>query len=81
MTTRCIDCKYSVTWREQRRQFARLLRRGFTVEEAKAATPRCQVCTTRYMRNRKTNDKPEGPEGGSGYNPYKHKRGSHTAYS
>jgi hypothetical protein len=50
--TVCVRCKYSITWSEQRRQFARLMHSGFTIDEAKAAMPRCQVCTTRYMKDR-----------------------------
>jgi hypothetical protein len=61
----CVRCKYSITWAEQRRQFARLMHRGFTIDEAKAAMPRCQVCTTRYMKDAKEQAKglPKGCEG------------------
>jgi hypothetical protein len=31
----CLRCRYPVTWEQQRRQFGRLMRRGFDVAEAK----------------------------------------------
>lgn len=50
MPTTCKDCQSAMTWAEQRRQFARLLSRGFSREEAKALLPRCQKCVTAALR-------------------------------
>jgi len=38
-----------MTWDQQRRQFGRLMQKGFTVDEAKAALPRCQKCLTLWL--------------------------------
>jgi hypothetical protein len=48
----CLNCGlgYGVTWEQQRRQFGRLIRRGFTAEQAKKILPRCQKCVTTYLR-------------------------------
>lgn len=45
----CRDCRYPMTWDQQRRQFGRLMQKGFTVDEAKAALPRCQKCLTLWL--------------------------------
>jgi hypothetical protein len=45
---RCRDCRYLMTWAEQRKQYGRLMRRG--VDNIKAAQPRCQKCMTKYLR-------------------------------
>ena len=50
--TRCRGCGNPITWADQRRQYGRLLRRGLSTEEAKAALPRCQKCVTRWLRDR-----------------------------
>lgn len=50
-TIPCIACE-QMTWREQRRQFARAIGAGLTPEEAKALMPRCQRCTTSALRAR-----------------------------
>ena len=42
----CLRCNQQMTWAEQRRQFGRLIRYGWTPEEAKRLTPRCQKCVT-----------------------------------
>lgn len=42
----CLGCGFRITWREQRRQFGRLLRLGRSKEEASALLPRCQKCVT-----------------------------------
>ena len=54
--SRCLACDSPMTWRDQRRQFARLLERGFTADEAKQLTPRCQKCMTILLRERTTTD-------------------------
>jgi hypothetical protein len=48
--TRCLRCGYRITWAEQRRQFARLMRKGSTHEAATSLMPRCQVCLTATLR-------------------------------
>jgi SOS response regulatory protein OraA/RecX len=48
--TVCLRCHYPMTWEQQRRQFGRLMRKGFTKDEAKAALPRCQICMTVWLR-------------------------------
>jgi hypothetical protein len=45
----CLGCKFKLTWEQQRRHFGRLMRLGFTIEQAKAATPRCQKCMTTWL--------------------------------
>lgn len=49
MTKECLDCKYPMTWAQQRVQFGRLVKRGLSREETKAAMPRCQTCVTRML--------------------------------
>ncbi len=48
--TRCRQCGQLITWAEQRTQFGRLLRRGWTAGQAKAVLPRCQKCLTWLLR-------------------------------
>jgi hypothetical protein len=49
---KCIDCKMpKLTWADQRRQFGRAIRRGLTVDEAKALMPRCQKCLTQALKH------------------------------
>jgi hypothetical protein len=47
---RCRDCRNLMTWAASRVQYGRALRRGLTVAEAKAAQPRCQKCTTKFLK-------------------------------
>jgi hypothetical protein len=43
----CIGCQHpKMDWREQRRQYGRMLRHGLTAAEANRLMPRCQKCTT-----------------------------------
>lgn len=42
----CLRCGRPMTWAQQRQQFGRLLRRGFSIEHAKQLNPRCQTCMT-----------------------------------
>lgn len=48
-SSRCLGCDYRMTWAARRRQYGRLLRRGFSADQAKAAMPRCQKCVTRWL--------------------------------
>jgi hypothetical protein len=48
--TKCRDCCNPMTWSAQRRQFARLVHRGVTLDEAKQLMPRCQKCVTQLLR-------------------------------
>jgi hypothetical protein len=43
---RCLRCNYPMTWDAQKRQYARLLKRGMTPAEIKQLLPRCQKCVT-----------------------------------
>jgi hypothetical protein len=47
---RCRDCRNRMTWAALRVQCGRCLRRGLTIEQARAAQPRCQKCMTKYLR-------------------------------
>jgi endogenous inhibitor of DNA gyrase (YacG/DUF329 family) len=48
----CRQCRNHVTWTEQRRQYARMVQRGKTPDEAKALSPRCPKCTTAALHGR-----------------------------
>lgn len=50
--TVCLQCGYSITWATQRQQFGRLMRKGFSVEDARKLLPRCQVCLTATLRGK-----------------------------
>jgi hypothetical protein len=47
----CRRCGYKITWAAQRAQFGRLIRLGFSSEQAKGMQPRCQTCMTWYLRH------------------------------
>lgn len=55
---RCHRCRRWLTWTEKRRQFARLMHRGFSVAEAKQILPRCQKCITVWLRSGGADDTP-----------------------
>ena len=46
---KCRNCLGEVTWSEQRKQFARLLKR-LPMAEAKPLLPRCQKCVTEIVK-------------------------------
>jgi hypothetical protein len=46
---KCKVCDKQITWADQRRQFARLIERGFTNEDVKQSGPRCQKCNTVFL--------------------------------
>jgi hypothetical protein len=47
----CVSCERPVmTWAEQRQQYGRLVRHGFTPEEIKRRMPLCRQCTTILLR-------------------------------
>jgi hypothetical protein len=48
----CTICRKRLTWADCRRQYARLLERGRTVEEIKSILPRCSKCVTALLHNR-----------------------------
>jgi len=51
--SKCLSCGYNITWAEQRRQFARVIKDyGVPPEIAKQLLPRCQRCVTRMLRSR-----------------------------
>jgi len=50
--TKCRGCNHPITWEAQRRQYGRLVRRGFEPAEVKPILPRCQKCVTRWLRDR-----------------------------
>lgn len=47
---KCLGCRFPITWREQRAQFGRLMRRGLSEADTKAIMPRCQKCITVTLR-------------------------------
>jgi hypothetical protein len=47
--TKCKSCRYPTTWREQRVQFGRLTRRGWTADEIATVQPICGKCATRLL--------------------------------
>lgn len=57
----CKGCRYAMTWADTKRQFARALSRGLTVEQAKEASPRCQKCMTSLIRLMNSSVATEGP--------------------
>lgn len=48
----CQRCGHEITWAESRRQWGRLVRAGLDATEAKSLQPRCQKCSTAYLRER-----------------------------
>ncbi|MBN2291062.1 MAG: hypothetical protein JXM70_01480 [Pirellulales bacterium] len=50
MQAQCKTCKEPMTWREQRRQYGRCVRRGMTKFEIQEALPRCQKCLTQHRQ-------------------------------
>jgi hypothetical protein len=51
MKGRCETCKNPLTWESQRKQYMRLIKRGWSEDRAKAAMPKCQKCVTRMLRS------------------------------
>jgi hypothetical protein len=49
MPAKCLDCHNPMTWTSQPEQVARLVKRGFTADEAKQLMPRCQKCVTELL--------------------------------
>ena len=49
-TTRCHDCGCPITWAAQRKQYGRLMRLGFTPDQATVGMPRCQKCVTKWLK-------------------------------
>jgi hypothetical protein len=48
---KCTACGYpTLTWAEARTSYGRLIRSGFTAEEAKTASPRCRRCASSILR-------------------------------
>jgi hypothetical protein len=51
-TIKCLGCGWTkMTWREQRQQYGRAIRRGLSADEAKKLMPRCQKCVTEILGN------------------------------
>lgn len=48
--TPCSVCDNRITWEEQRREFGRLLKGGFSRNQAKAVMPRCCDCVSTLLR-------------------------------
>jgi hypothetical protein len=44
---RCKQCNTQINWDDQKRQYARLIAKGFTEAEAKEKLPLCHKCVTR----------------------------------
>lgn len=40
-----------MTFRDSKKQYGRLMKKGFSVEDAKAILPRCQSCVTVYLKS------------------------------
>jgi hypothetical protein len=50
-TKKCANCGWiSLTWREARQSYARMIARGLTPEEAKKHSPYCYRCTSTLLR-------------------------------
>ena len=47
---RCLSCGYGLTWANIRVQYGRAIKRGLTLDEAKAVCPRCQKCMTKFLK-------------------------------
>ncbi len=47
---RCTQCHGGMTWAEQKKQWGRMVRAGTNEVDATAAQPRCQKCTTAYLK-------------------------------
>jgi len=47
--SKCLRCKNTMTWAQQRQQFGRLLRAGLSPQESRDISPRCQKCVTLYL--------------------------------
>jgi len=47
---RCKGCRYPITRAESMVQWGRLVGAGLAEGEVKSASPRCQKCTTRFLR-------------------------------
>jgi len=43
----CKQCNTQINWDDQKRQYARLIAKGFTEQEAKEKLPLCHKCVTR----------------------------------
>ena len=51
----CTACERPVvTWAERRKQYGRLRRAGLSHEATISLLPRCQKCTTVYLRDRRS---------------------------
>ena len=48
--TPCVGCGCSLTWAQQRKQYGRLRKMGYDHDQASYAMPRCQKCTTKWLR-------------------------------
>jgi hypothetical protein len=47
---RCPRCGHRVTWGQAQASFGRMIRKGFTAEEAKQHSPICSKCVTAIGR-------------------------------
>jgi hypothetical protein len=65
MTIRCLACNYPITWAEQRQQYARAIRYGFSPDEAKRIIPRCYRCVAILLRTMVITPVSDGDEGPS----------------
>jgi hypothetical protein len=52
---RCLRCKNTMTWAEQRQQYGRLLRSGLPPEAASKLSPQCRKCVTLYLGTGQSN--------------------------
>lgn len=47
---KCTSCAKSMNFMHVRKQYGRLMRRGFTTEQVKVIQPRCQKCVTVWLK-------------------------------
>lgn len=49
--TFCKGCRRGMTFAEQKFQYWRYIKRGFSKEQIRVITPRCRSCTTQYLKD------------------------------
>jgi len=50
---RCERCGKPMTWAMQRVQYGRILKRGYSKNDAKELAKQCQKCVTKFLKWRK----------------------------